>query len=272
MSALPYNKYLSGEQLYGNDFSEEQILQWFEEEKEGYYGLISNESLAYSYGYHALNVRHGFRHLPKKDSMSVLGIGSAFGDEFLPIIDRIGELVIVEATGKFKGNKIGELPCRYVMADPLGKLDVDSGSCDLITCFSALHHVPNVSFVLGELYRCLKSGGHLLLREPIVSLGDWTKPRPGLTRNERGIPLFFFREELPKIGFDIQRETLCMFSASLLVAGEGKRLKFNTTLMVAIDEFLSRLFKWNINYFPEHIFQKVKPTAVYYVLSKTASS
>lgn len=63
-------------------------------------------------------------------------------------------------------------------------LDFESEQFDLITCLGALHRIPNVSMVVNELYRCLGKGGYLLLREPVVSMGDWSVPREGLTKRE----------------------------------------------------------------------------------------
>lgn len=69
----------------------------------------------------------------------------------------------------------------------MGKISFEDNSFDLITSFSVLHHVPNVSFVISELVRVLSKDGYLLIREPIHSMGDWSVKREGLTKNERGI-------------------------------------------------------------------------------------
>ena len=59
--------YFSGKKLYGNDFTEEQIRQWFRDEELGYYNPGSHsEGGTHEYGYHALNRRHGFRILPDR--------------------------------------------------------------------------------------------------------------------------------------------------------------------------------------------------------------
>ena len=75
------NPYLCGERLYGEDLDREETDQWFADEKEGYWELLKLYS-SYSYVYHALRYEHGFRHLPMKRFDSVLGVGSAYGDEF----------------------------------------------------------------------------------------------------------------------------------------------------------------------------------------------
>ena len=57
--------YLSGNNLYGDDFNESQINEWFEDEKEGFAGIYANDEVTYIYGYHALNKFHGFNYLHK---------------------------------------------------------------------------------------------------------------------------------------------------------------------------------------------------------------
>lgn len=77
-----------GSRLYGDDFKLDEIEAWFRDEKEAYF-MLDHEREKGSYGYHALNWRHGFRHLKRVSSFdSVLGIGSAFGDELEPVLNR----------------------------------------------------------------------------------------------------------------------------------------------------------------------------------------
>src|SRR4051812_28216872 len=92
------DEYLAGKRLWGDDFSPAQIEAWYEDEREAYALLSSEGRDAYQYVYHALNMHHGYRHLPKGPLGSVLGLGSAYGHEFAPIRDRIGQLTIVEAS------------------------------------------------------------------------------------------------------------------------------------------------------------------------------
>ena len=82
-----FERYSDGKALYGDDFSPDQIEAWFRDEQEGYYRL-TEERKPGNYGYHALNWRHGFRHLPPFPFEHILGIGSAFGDELQPVLGR----------------------------------------------------------------------------------------------------------------------------------------------------------------------------------------
>lgn len=69
--------------------------------------------------------------------------------------------------------KLGNIVLNYVKATLTGKINSQDKLFDLITCFSVLHHIPNVTFVFSELIRVLQPGGYLLLREPIHFMGDW---------------------------------------------------------------------------------------------------
>jgi hypothetical protein len=56
-------QYLSGERLYGEDLSLEEIQKWIGEEENAYCGLGAGNRKTYVYSYHALNWRHSFSHL-----------------------------------------------------------------------------------------------------------------------------------------------------------------------------------------------------------------
>lgn len=44
---LEIEQCLKGVKLYGDDFSEEQVQDWFEDEKDGYFGLTESEASNY---------------------------------------------------------------------------------------------------------------------------------------------------------------------------------------------------------------------------------
>ena len=44
-----------------------------------------------------------------------------------------------------------------------------SGSFDIVVCFSVLHHIPNVSTVVNEMFRVLQPGGRLVIYTPSAS-------------------------------------------------------------------------------------------------------
>jgi ubiquinone/menaquinone biosynthesis C-methylase UbiE len=78
------------------------------------------------------------------------------------------------------------VPLTYVKPVASGTLPFPDGTFDLITFSGVLHHIPNVSYVVGELARVVTPDGYLLLREPIHSMGDWRGPRRGLTKKNAG--------------------------------------------------------------------------------------
>lgn len=260
--------YFSGKKLYGNDFAAEQIEAWFADEAEGYFNLTQSGGGKYTYGYHALNKRHGYSGLPKCRFGHVLGIGSAYGAELEPILECSDRISILEPSDGFKNTELNGIPVTYVKPLPSGNMPFDSDSLDLITCFGVLHHIPNVSMLVEEFYRVLKPGAYALLREPIISMGDWRKPRTGLTKRERGIPLPILRDFVKQAGFKVVRERKCMFSLTSRLKHVVSGPVFNNRTVVELDALLSALPVWPKVYHPRNSVQKLRPTAAYYVLQK----
>jgi SAM-dependent methyltransferase len=143
-----------------------------------------------------------------------------------------------------------------------------SKSFDLVTSFGVLHHIPNVSFVIQEISRCTKDGGWFLLREPIVSMGDWRKKRPSLTKRERGIPLPLLRKIIKKNNFEIIAENKCIFPLIPMFGNTLKIQAYNSELLVKLDKITSNLFSWNNIYHPKNTLQKLRPCSVFFVLRK----
>jgi SAM-dependent methyltransferase len=262
------DEYLSGAKLYGNDFSQDQIDAWFADEAEGYFNLTQAGNGEYVYGYHALNRRHGYSGLPKRRFTHVLGIGSAYGDELAPIASSADRISILEPSEGFEGTVLNGVPVSYVKPVASGDIPFGTDSLDLVTCFGVLHHIPKVSKVLEELYRVLKPGGYALVREPIISMGDWRKPRRGLTKRERGIPLPILRDFVQQSGFRVLRERKCMFSLMSRLKHLVSGPVFDHAAVVALDALVSALPVWPDVYHARNAVQKLRPTAVFYVLQK----
>ncbi|MEW5967873.1 MAG: class I SAM-dependent methyltransferase [Pseudomonadota bacterium] len=261
--------YFAGERLYGDDFSQAQIEEWFADEADGYFNLTHASSQGrYAYGYHALNRRHGFSKLPQKRFGHVLGVGSAYGEELEPVLARSDRISILEPSDGFRSTMLNGVPVDYVKPAASGDMPFDADSLDLITCLGVLHHIPNVSKVVGEFYRVLKPGGYALVREPIISMGDWRKPRSGLTKRERGIPLAVLRGFAEQSGFRVVSERKCMFSLTSRLRYVVSGPVFNNAAAVALDAALSALPIWPRVYHARNALQKLRPTAVYCVLQK----
>ena len=260
--------YFSGQQLYGDDFDATGIEAWFRDEEEGYADLGARDADAYSYGYHALNDRHAFRFIRDQRFNALLGFGSAYGDELRPLVGKVDAVTIVDPSAAFVRSDVFGTPATYVKPAADGRLPLADAAFDLATCFGVLHHIPNVSAVMLELARVTEPGGHLLLREPIVSMGDWRQPRRGLTKRERGIPLCLLRSRANASGFEIVHEAVCMFPLTTRLFRWRKAPVYNSALATLVDHALSSAFAWNVNYHPTTVLQRLRPTSVFLVLRK----
>jgi SAM-dependent methyltransferase len=259
---------LRGDSLYGDDFTPDQIVEWYADEQEAYSALGAKDSSAYRYGYHAWNTFHAFRHLPSAGSIRVLAFGGAYGDELLPIISRLSAITVVDSSSAFSSDHVQGVPAAYVRPTPDGMLALPDESFDLVTCIGTLHHIPNVSLVVGELARVLRTGGHMILREPIVSMGDWRVPRRGLTKRERGIPLPILLRIVRTCGLEVDRVSLCGFPITQRLFRLVRPDVYNSVLATWTDAALSALFSWNTNYHPRGAVQRLRPTSVFLVLKK----
>lgn len=260
-------RYFSGAELIGEDFTPAQLARWYEEEAEAYQNLGYQDEQFYPYD--AINSLCGYDHLGAIDPAAVVGIGSAHGREFSPIASRIRELTIIESDTRYWKPKVCGVPATYRAPGPNGELPVASASADLLTCFGVLHHVARVSEALSEVSRVLKPGGIALIREPIVSMGDWRQPRPGLTKNERGIPVDLFRSMLAATGLQIVEERLCGFAPlRKAVHRLTCRNMWSSAALTRLDLALSQLRR-TVPYHPNSFFDRVAPSSVFYRLTRT---
>ena len=264
-------KFFSGEVLYGNDFNRAEIEGWFADEAEGYAELGSSDRSKYVYSYHALNIRHGYSKFSLPKESYVLAFGAAYGDELTPVAEKIGKAVIIDPSEAFTAVDTPVKDTKWVKPNVSGEIDFPSNTFDLVTCLGVLHHIPNVEFVVKEIHRVLKKNGVLMLREPIVSMGDWRRPRKGLTRRERGIPIGVFRRLIADTGFQVESEKFCIFSPlqrMARMAGVSKPL-YNSQFLTLADSYLSFLSKSRANaYHRETAMAKIAPSSVFYVLRK----
>jgi SAM-dependent methyltransferase len=257
---------LCGDALYGDDFTGPELTQWYEDETSAY-GDIWGEALAeQGYGYHALNRRHGFAWLPAGRFATALAFGCADGAELAPLTGRVGRVHAVEPDERFHGRRLVGAETTWHRPAIDGHLPFADASFQLVTALGALHHVANVSTVLGELRRCLTSGGYALLRDPVISMGDWRQPRPGLTRNERGLPLPWLRRTLTELGFEVVHQALCLHGLTNLIARKAGRPIFANRAVVLVDDLLSRVTSSRLTYHATTPAQKLRPTNVFLVL------
>ena len=263
------DRYLSGAELYGDDFDEDEVAQWFADEEHGYAGLGGTDRDKHDYGYAALNEHHGWSLLPNsKRFRHLLGFGSNYGDELLPMLNHVDQITLLDSSDRYVVKELQGIAVSYVLARSSGEIPITDGDVDLISCLGVLHHVPNVSRVIGEFERILAPGGTLLLREPIHSMGDWRRPRTGLTQRERGIPPNILLAILRKAGFAIESEHYCMFPAWSRVCGKLGLATFKSAQLTAVDAALSSAFSWNSNYLRTTFFQKLAPASLFIIATK----
>lgn len=264
-----FDMYYSGEKLYGDDFCIEDITKWYMDEQEAYTNMYVRTD-KYRYGFHALNSYHGFSKLPKKKFQEVLGLGAATGAEFLPIIDAINKLVITEPSDFYDNiTDINGVSVKYVKPQLDGSLEFEAKTFDLITSFGVLHHIANVSHVIRECSKTLKSGGYMLIREPIISMGDWKHPRPGLTKRERGIPLQILLDIIEDSQMKVEYQALCFFSPTNRIMEKIGINPFGTNWLVILDYLLSNIFWPNYSYHATSFIKKIRPSCVYLVVKKS---
>jgi len=261
--------YFSGMKLYGDDFSPDQIAAWFRDEQEAYAALGAGNRQKYEYAYHQLNIRHGYRHIGSRRFRHALGFGSAYGDEFLPVIRQIDFITILDPSEAFsKTEQISGVPCEYHKPNIDGGISFADGNFDFIACLGVMHHIANVSRVVNECFRCLSTDGVMLLREPIVSMGDWRKPRTGLTKRERGIPIKIFEQIIEKSGFTVKHKAFCNFPPIPRLASKIGVDAYNSPTLTWLDDLLSQIFSRNTQYHREGLFSKFGPASAYFILGK----
>ncbi|HXY55561.1 MAG TPA: class I SAM-dependent methyltransferase [Nitrospirota bacterium] len=259
---------LTGNYLYGDDFGEQDILKWFRDEENAYYQLTVDSQSKHRCEFHALNYHYGYRYLKNMRFTHVLGVGSSFGDELIPVCGQSEHITILEPANGFSTGEVSHVPVKYVKPLPSGDLPFEDSKFDLITCFSVLHHISNVSKVSGEFFRCLKPGGYALVREPVVSMGDWRVPRHGLTRRERGIPQRILRDIFVASGFRVLKERKCCFSITSRLHHFTRGPVYNNSVIVRLDELMCALPVWRTTYHAQHWYKKLQPTAAFFVLQK----
>jgi SAM-dependent methyltransferase len=261
------NDYFNGSKLYGDDFSFEQIQKWYRQESEAYANMVVGGGVK-PYIHHVNNM-YGYRYLKKISVFSkVLGLGSSWGIEFMPIIDKIKELNIIESSLQTRSKELGTLIPVYHTPNVSGVIDFHDNSFDLINVFDTLHHISNVTFVLKELFRVLKPDGYLLLKEPIISMGDWRKKREGLTVNERGIPEKILEKTIKDSNMYVVQKHYFACMTPFFLRITNSHSFFRSKCYYIIDKYLSKLFAFNIIYHPTTRLKRIAPQCLFYVLKK----
>lgn len=255
-------KYRYGTALYGDDFEGEDLRRWYAEEEFGYFDLLTESDR--DYPYHILNRFHAFDSLEGPFERCVV-LGCAKGDDILPLTPKIKSIIGIEPAEKWWTDLIAGVPASFLKPSLDGSISLPDKSTDLAVSIAVLHHVATVSKSLSEIARILTPGGKFVLREPISSMGDWTKPRVGLTKNERGLPEKWLDEKVSK-DFKIIRKRHCVMPTTYRL-GLGVHA-FNSWSAVLLDYAMSSAMAWNSRYWRPKLVDKLAPTALLYVLER----
>lgn len=255
----------NGVKILGDDYTLDEIQQWFEDEAQGYADIVPESHKDNFDEYKNVTYRYLFQYIKNINFVNALIYGGGYGTEILPILEQLNNIIILEPGNKFKRDYIGNKRVKYIFPTPSGNMMFGDKTFDLITCLGVLHHVPNVSFILSEFYRVLNVNGYVLIREPITSMHIFEKRRrKGATARERGIPLTPFQAIIKRIGFIVERECVHGF-APITKLPPG--VKFSKPMMI-LDEILCKAFLWNYTYNEYSFIKKFRPTSVSYVLRK----
>lgn len=253
--------------MYGDDFDEAAIKRWFVQEESGYFQLAQSYG-SYVYSYHALNQLNAFRFLMGRYP-TCLAMGCARGDDVAPLAAKVDRFVAIEPAEKWWASEINGTPADYMKPSIKGAIPLAKASVDLVVCLGVLHHIPNVTYVFSEMARVLRPGGTMVLREPICTMGDWRKPRPGLTANERGFPPGWIDSKASQWGLQVVRQTYCCFPLTARLARlfhlQGT---YNSKALVRLDYLMSWLMQWNLHYHRDSVFKKIAPLDIMYILRK----
>lgn len=262
------NAYFSGEKVWGDDLTIEGIKAWYAEEETGYYDQVVSRNTEYVYGYAALNEYHGYRHIRDRHFHRALALGCARGDDVEPLAESVDEYLAVEPAEKWWRPTIGGKPARFVKPIPSGDIPCDAGEVDLTISLGVLHHIPNVTHVINEISRVSAPNALFLLREPISTMGDWRKPRVGLTKNERGFPLSWLDERLTQAGFEFKRRASCMFPITPRLGKLFGVQAYSKEIFVMLDKLMSDATIWNYQYHRDTMLKKLSPACIFYILRK----
>ena len=260
-----------GEAVYGDGFSAEEIATWFRNEEQGFFKLYNDlykpDEDNVPFEYLAADTFHFYDKLGDRRFDACLALGCADGQDVSALANRVNRFIAIEPAKQWWQDSIGGKPADYRMPKPDGGIDLPDASVDLATSYGVLHHIPNVSLLVSEMARVLKPGGVMLVREPIVSMGDFTQPRVGLTAHERGIPHRQFERMFAANGLTVRHRAFTRTNVFYTILSR-LGVNVNTRPVIRADAIISRLLSFNLRYWRRNALDKLGPSGVAYILEK----
>lgn len=268
-----------GAVLVGDDLSTDGLATWFEQEREAFFNSdAGNSDVDPWYGYmRYVNRLLGFSRISgvssSVSSVLVLGPGSGIEIEDFAKEHPSWMLSFLEASESFSLELRRKWPTSTVVAPQIsGDIALQDETQGLVCAFSVLHHIPNVSKVMREIFRVTKPGGTLLVREPCSSMGDWRGARSA-TPNERGIARKLMVEIAERAGFELRRSPV-----PILLEPINKMLKKTIgfgaipwPLLYFADRAASWILSLNDHYWRDSWLKKIGPSSYFYVFVKPGS-
>lgn len=258
--------------LIGNDYSIEQIKKWYDEEENFHNQFSAGRNAADDYWiiYEVFNRRYAIdKYVKFSNETKILSFGCAEGSDTARLYKEHNfRLFGVESSEKlieaFKENfPDGEI----VKATIEGKISYADDFFDYVFCFGVLHHIPNVSYVLEEFWRVLKSGGIAIIREPICWMYSGGDRPADLSPNERGIPVEYFKNEFSRLDFKLLSIQMSYYKPLMSVLRKTKMLWRLPNLMYSLDRVAGKLPS-SKKYYPDSFADKFAPSSAYYVIQK----
>lgn len=260
--------------LIGDDATPEQLERWFASEAEGF-TAIAHENSPYKNMAeiipHGLNSWHFGKVFSGLHGLKGLVFGSAEAQELQVLAPYLKQWYVIEPGKVYHNPEFYTCPAEFLPVTAQGKVALPDNTVDVVVMLSVLHHIANVSFVLAEAHRVLKPGGLLILREPIVTMGNWESVRPGLTANERGIPWLWLRQTLTKQGWIIKKETPAIFPPLMsLMRKMGLFSPLKYLFYTYLDALICFLTRPLYRYYRPRWWNKFSPSALLVVAYKKA--
>jgi ubiquinone/menaquinone biosynthesis C-methylase UbiE len=266
-------KIKNGERLAGDNFKKKKLKKWYNQEKEAYYETeLSTGAIDPWYSYmRYINNKYFFSSIyPTRGK--ILFIGVADGEEAVDFIKKHKHwnVSFLESSPSYIKILKKKFPKTNIYrANTSGNFPISNNSFDVVCAFSVLHHIANVSHIIKEISRILKTDGKFFVREPCSSMGDWRSERSA-TPNERGIAkewmlnktrlnnLLAYKTPLPIIFEPINK---------FLVKSIGYNYISHKIIFI-FDIIISKILSYNDYYWRDTFFKKFGPSSYIYFFKK----